>query len=79
MGVRFPSPAVALPLQCHARHLHRLGPRAVYEFLAELATAHGIEDDVLLRLEAYRRLTRAQLAVTGGDRFPVPPLRRVPL
>jgi hypothetical protein len=78
MGARFPSPAVALPLQRHARHLHDLGPRAVHEALAEITAAHGIEDDVLRRLEAYRRLTRAQLAVTGGDRFPAPPLREVP-
>src|SRR5690349_9712993 len=46
MGARFPSPAVALLLQRHARHLHRLGPRAVYETLAEIA-AHDNEDDVL--------------------------------
>ncbi len=58
-----------------AEHVHRLGPRATAEFLAELGTAHGITADVLDRLEAWRKLKPAQLAAVldayaGGRQFP---------
>jgi hypothetical protein len=60
-------------------HLHRLGPRAVAEFIAELARAHGIEAAALDRLEAWRAwpVTPAQLRRLGADRCPIPSLHLV--
>lgn len=56
------------------RHLHHLGERAVDELLAELGAAHGIADDILERLETYRRLDRQTLAALGADRLTAQPL-----
>ena len=56
-----------------AEHLHRLGPRAIAEFLAE-----GAGPDLaalLARLDRYRRLHPDAVRLVGGDRFP----RRLPL
>jgi hypothetical protein len=36
--------------------LHRLGPRPLGELLIEIAEAHGIEGDVLARLELFAGL-----------------------
>ena len=62
-------------MQRMAQHLHGLGPRAVYEFIAELARAHG--DDVVRRLEGYHKLDPAVLRALGGDRFPPVPIHLV--
>ena len=51
-------------------HLHRLGPRAVGEFLAEIATATGQPALIAARLEEYFRLDPEILRAVGGDRFP---------
>lgn len=58
-------------------HLHALGPRAVAEVLAALAERTGDAETVLNVLAGYRNLTAAKLALSGGDRFPVRPLRQV--
>ena len=50
-------------------HLHRLGPRALYEFLAHLSARHMIRTDVRLA-SSYRALDPAVLAELGGDRWP---------
>lgn len=61
-----------------AEHLCRLGPRATAELLAEIAEAHGIEDELLARLATWRRLEPATLAaVLNGRPFP-PSLQAVP-
>jgi hypothetical protein len=51
-----------------AVHLHALGPRATFEFIAELAALYG--PAVVDRLEAYGRLDRYMLTLIGGDIFP---------
>lgn len=56
--------------QRHAEHLVALGPRAVAEFLAELAREHDLEADIRRRLASYRRATPELLIALGGDRFP---------
>jgi hypothetical protein len=68
---------IAVPQRAQrlAQHLHGLGARAIYEFIAEIASVYG--DGVIVRIERYATLDRDILAVTGGDRFPPPPLRRV--
>ncbi len=58
---------IQLRLQHFARAIHRLGPRALYELLAE--TLERPADNFLERLEAYAALSPDQLRVTGGDRF----------
>jgi hypothetical protein len=66
-------------LQRGADHLHKLGPRATAEFLAELASRIGGGPAIsALLYEFERRLTPEMLAVTGGDRFPASPVRAVP-
>jgi hypothetical protein len=65
-----PPPATPLRYRRGAEHLCRLGPRAVAEFLAEIADAHGAESDVLHRRDDWRRLTPAMVGAAGADRFP---------
>lgn len=55
----------------HAAHLHGLGPRAVAEALAELATDPLVAEAVLGLLARYSRLSREQIAWAGADR-PLP-------
>jgi hypothetical protein len=72
-------PFTALRLQRGAEHLHRLGPRATAELLAEVAERIGGMPAVLeLLVEYERRLTPGMLQLTGGDRFPTRKLRMVP-
>ena len=70
-----PAPALLrLRRQRLVERLHRLGPRAVFELLAELARHHpDIAEDLDRRLARYAALDPAMLAATGGDRFaPLP-------
>jgi hypothetical protein len=74
-----PDRTAELRLQRGAEHLHRLGPRAVAELLAEIAHRTGSMDDVLELLAQYRaRLTPELLHQVGGDRFPPRAPREVP-
>lgn len=69
----------ALRIQRGAEHLHSLGPRAIAEYICELAARIGGQPAAAALLAEYeRRLTPAMLAATGGDRFPPRPLRAVP-
>ncbi|MDT8262413.1 hypothetical protein WDZ11_00945 [Roseomonas mucosa] len=59
----------------HAEHLHRLGPRALVEFLLELGRALDAAPAIQAQLEAWRSIDPALLrAVTetycGGQQFP---------
>lgn len=71
------APEIEIRMQRLAGHLHGLGPRAIHELLTEVATAHGLEADVLDRLERYGRLAPDTVADVGGDRFPPRPLMSV--
>jgi hypothetical protein len=73
----FIDPHTRFYIEIGARHLHRLGERAIGEFLAE-----GIHegDDVrslLDRLQRHQQCDPAVLRLVGGDRFP-PRLTVVP-
>jgi hypothetical protein len=58
--------------------LHRLGPRATYEFVAEVVERFGLEQHIDDRLVAYtERLTPELLAAVGADEFPASPVRVV--
>ena len=75
-------PSTFTRMQHGAEHLHRCGPRAVAEFLLELARDLAAEPAILAKLQAWRSLDPAMVrAVTdawcGGRDFP-PTLTRVP-
>jgi hypothetical protein len=57
--------------------IHLLGPRVLFELIEEIDRAHGLGTDLDRRLARYAAIDPAQLAVTGGDRFPAPALRLV--
>src|SRR5437762_1548793 len=57
--------------------VHRLGARALFEFVNELDQSHGLGSDLDQRLERYARLDPAVLPALGGDRLPVSPVRIV--
>jgi hypothetical protein len=66
-------------LQRGSEHIAQLGPRALAEFLVELASQiGGLPATLALLAEYERRLTPAMLRLTGGDRFPTRRLRAVP-
>lgn len=72
-------PFTALRVQRGVEHLHRLGPRAVAEFLGDVADQIGGMPAIVALLAEYeRRLSPATLRATGGDRFPARRLRMVP-
>jgi hypothetical protein len=50
--------------------LHRLGPRVLYEFLAELGSDRLIRTELELRVERYAALDPEILRATGGDSLP---------
>ena len=58
-------------------HLHRLGPRAVAELLAEIAAERGIGNIVDQKLDCYFELDPTALEAAGGDTFWPVPLREV--
>jgi hypothetical protein len=60
-----------------AARVHALGPRVVTEMLAQIAVTTGdyaVIEDILAR---YASLDELALRITGGDRMPEAPLRRV--
>ncbi len=62
-----------------AEHLHRLGARAVAEFLAELAGTIGGQPAILRLLVEYQnRLNPNLLRAAGGHRMPARRPRAVP-
>jgi hypothetical protein len=65
------SPGVRLRLHVGAERANCLGPRAVAEFLAEIAAeTGGISTIIELLTEYGRRITPDMLRAFGGDRFP---------
>jgi hypothetical protein len=66
-------------LQCGVEHLHRLGPHAAAEYLAEVAGHIGDLSVMLWVLDEYEtRRTPEILVATGGVTFPPRPLHVVP-
>ena len=57
--------------------LHRLGPRATAELLAEIGGERGIQTIVDQKLERYTELDPEALEATGGDDFPPNPIHEV--
>ncbi len=68
-----------LRFQRGAEHLHDLGPRAIAEYLTEVAAIIGGFPAMLATLEEYqRRLNPDMLRAAGGDRFPPRMLAEAP-
>ena len=73
----------ALPIQdqqavrAGVAHLQRLGSRALCEVLVDLARSRGGIDQLVCLMGEVTWLQPEMLRVTGGDRFPPRPLRRV--
>ena len=57
--------------------LHRLGHRAVHEFLIEIAEQRACRTFIAQRLEAYSRLDPELVKALDGETFPHPPLYEV--
>ncbi len=49
--------------------LHRRGPRAVTEYLAELGAELGVQTPIDQKLDAYLEVGAAALEAAGGDEF----------
>ncbi len=58
-------------------HLHRLGPRAVYELLAEIGEQRLCRTFIEQRVQRYSEIDPNRLAALDGDTFPRPPLNEV--
>jgi hypothetical protein len=63
------------PIERLCLRLWNCGPRAVAQFLDEIALDHGIADEITAKLEKFQRLDVDMLAAVGGDRFALPPTR----
>ncbi len=62
-----------LAFRRQVKQLHTQGPRALAEFLAEVAVRYSLADPILELLDRYHRVPGAALDVTGGNNFwPVP-------
>lgn len=57
--------------------LHRLGPRATYEFIAEICRRYSIRTPVEALAERYAGLTIEEIEAAGAEGIPSPPLRAV--
>jgi hypothetical protein len=78
-NISFGDAAKALALQRLIQRVHGLGARVVYELVAEISRSLQPGEAIFDIVEKYaERLTPEMLRVTGGDRFPPAPLRRVP-
>jgi hypothetical protein len=66
----FLDPLVRFRIERGSEHLHRLGARAVAEFLAEGIGEGDDTSSLLNRLQRYQQLDPALLRAVGGDRFP---------
>ncbi len=59
-------------------HLHRLGPRATAELLAEIGVERSIMTIIDRKLDRYVDLDPATVEEVGGGEFWPAPLREVP-
>jgi hypothetical protein len=59
------------------QRLHRLGDRVLGELLAHLGAKHSIQTSIEQTVEHFAELELETLQATGGDEFPVVPLREV--
>ncbi len=58
-------------------HLHRLGPRALYELLVETGEQRLCRTYLEQRVQRYAEIDPEHLAALGAEHFPRPPLHEV--
>ena len=63
--------------QRNIERLHKMGARAVGEFLAEIGAERSIQTIIDTKLSRYAGIGDTALSITGGDRFSANPLHRV--
>ncbi len=68
-----PTAAHDVRLSRLARHVYKLGPRAILQVLREIVAAHAIADDVIAKLETYTALDPVTVALVGRRHIPEPP------
>ena len=61
----------------HVELLHRLGPRAVNEYLVEVGAARSIRNFLEDRIADFADLDAGVLAALGGGKLPASPIHRV--
>ena len=66
-----------LRLRRDVERLCRLGPRAMYELLAEIGARRGIQTFIEDRAAVYSNIDPDRLAAVGGDGFPQLPIHEV--
>ncbi len=66
-----------LRFRCDVARLHRLGPRAVCELLAEIGEQRLCRTFIYQRVQRYSEIDPDHLTALDGDTFPRPPLRDV--
>ncbi len=57
--------------------LHRLGPRATAELLAELGAERGIQTVIDRKVDTYAEINPDAIEAAGGNDFWQPPLHEV--
>ena len=73
-----PADVVADPrFQRQVERLHRLGPRATAELLAEIGVERSIQTVIDSKLAIYTELDPATIEAGGADRFWPIPIREV--
>ncbi len=66
-----------LQFRRQVERLHRLGPRATAELLAEIGAERSIMAIIDKKLETYVSIEPVALEVAGGDKFWPVPVREV--
>ena len=66
-----------LKFRRNVERLHRLGPRAVCELLAEIGEQQLCRTFIEQRVQRYSKIDPDHLAALDGDTFPRPPLYEV--
>ncbi len=61
----------------HVQQIYRLGPRAIDALLIEIGAERSIMTLIERKIERYAGLDVDALELTGGDRFPIPPIHVV--
>ena len=67
-----------LKFRRQVERLHKLGPRATAELLAELGAERGIATIIDSKINTYVEIDPAAIEALGADKFWPAPLREVP-
>ncbi len=74
LNSKMPQALASVRHERNVEHVHALGPRPLYEMLAEIAIATGEPGIVADRVEAYAELNPELIRAIGANHFPPPPM-----